>query len=391
LFDRRHKRDACAREGIEKNTLKRVGDDTDNNFNWMSELPIGAYPVTSEILIKLESNRKGVNDRTNKEIYGGNSLKPDEKNRGYFYSGDDSDIYPEFTGTEFEKKVKKLILDELAKEGSYGSINTYDGEIFTWGKGFAVKGNIAFEKVLSNVGIRIVEGAFWVLSTDGTWLKDIPGRDKNLYMASKYIASNTQLLSFFIELAEKKDYQKSIANAQYKVFEQGAGKFPSYVLNQDKSGYSSNWDDESVTVLSHLSHWCGYSWSTGERYKETNGQLSKILYIYIYNTVLGYPDTRSGEVIETNIYRWNNLFPLIDNLDKFGKTKGIGLTEIEQTWSSNIVEFEFKKDKEKKLRVIEKDTKNQLAETNCVLITKDSKYILLNKDATTIKYENFKD
>jgi hypothetical protein len=398
------KEDALTNHGwwINKNSLKRVGNDVANNFDWMTNVSVSDESMSKEILGNIIANRSGINDRTDKDIYGQNAMISIGK--GFFYLGKDTG-YPELSGTEFEKHLKKIILDELGKEGSYSSINTYDGEIFTWGKGFAISGslmdvfeNLTMDKsinaiqIFNNIGIQISEGTLKVLDSEGHWLKDVmPAKKKEDYKASNYIRSNKQLLSFFIEFAEKKDYQKSIVNAQYKVFTESAGKYPDYIVNKTKTGYDLNWSDESVTVLAHLSHWCGYSWSN-YTYKETNGDLSKILYKYVYNTAVLFPGTRYGAVLESNIYRWDGTnYYLLQRLSDFGIPKSIGLTTLEQTWSSHLIQTEFKTDKSKKLRALQNGTKNYISNPESVLIPKESGHLVLTKNSTTVTYGTFEE
>lgn len=383
---------------LPKSSLKRVDYDVANNFDWMKAVTVGTADVDKETLTKIQENRNGINDRTNADIYGSNRLRA--IGSGHMNLGQDKGT-PEFKGNDFEKKLKELIYDELKKEGTYSSINTYDDEIFTWGKGFSVKGMLMdvldellktngkdYEKIFGNVGIKIVDKHFWVVDKDGKWLKDLPPT----YDASKYIKSNTELLSFFIELAEKSDYYQDVINAQYnKGIASGAGSYPSYILNDSKSGYSDNWNNTSVTVLCHLSFWSGYGWHAGtERYKDTKGELDKILYKYLYNTIKNYPATRKGEVIESGIYRWNISYNVIERLKQFGNPESAGYTKLEENWSANKdIELEFKKDKLSKLRAVKKDETKYISNTECIIIPEDGKFIIITINAEVLTYETY--
>jgi TANFOR domain-containing protein len=398
------KEDNLANEGwwLPKSLLKATPEDESGNFNWMSQISL-TEPISATTLTQINSNRNGVNDRTNKDVYGSNRLK--ESGNGFFYVGSDKGS-PSITGsTPFEIVVKTEIYNEIGGEGSFGSINTYDKEIFTFGKGFAVTGglmsifeeiltNTSYQQIFANVGIKVVDKHLWVLNSNGTWLTDIPTKSKDQYKASEYIRDNEQLLSFFIELAEKEDYKQYIIDAQYKVFSNGTGKYPTYILNSDKSGYSDNWSHESVTVLCHLSHWCGFSWSAGtDRYKDTNGDLDKILYKYLYNTVVSYDGTRVGSPLETNIYRWNNSFNVLDRLRQFGNPKSAGLTKLENTWSNHNIDLNFMNDKNDKKRAVTKidDLNKYITNSETVLISRDNEFIVVTKDAAAITYENFEE
>jgi hypothetical protein len=131
-------------------------------------------------LANIIDNRNSVNDRTDKSIYGDDAMRPVTYNgrTGYMYKGEDK-AEPEITGeTEFEKEVKTEIYNEILSEGGFSAINAYDGEIITWGKGFAVNGqlmevfeliyendNIDFKQMYNNVGIKIVDDYLWVLDS----------------------------------------------------------------------------------------------------------------------------------------------------------------------------------------------------------------------------------
>ena len=55
-----------------------------------------------------------------------------------------------------EMEVKKLVWSELRTEGSLGSINTYDNQIVTWGKGFSFKGSVneVFDELFVNLEMQ---------------------------------------------------------------------------------------------------------------------------------------------------------------------------------------------------------------------------------------------
>lgn len=408
--------DADMNEGwwVHKSFFKRVGDDIDPTFNWMENVTADDN-INQESIASILNNRKGVNDRSDQDIYGkGKNLRlyiyTDEKGvkheKGFFYTSSDTGYPDNITGTDFEKDLKKKILDELAKEGSYGSINAYDGEIFTWGKGFAITGSLMdvfaklfenkdlnFEQIFTNVGIKVVDDALWVVNEKGEWLKDVPPK-KSDYFASAYIRGNKELMSFFIELAEKDGYRQAVMNAQYAVLQEGTGaaNYPSYIVNKDKTGYADSWNDGSATILAHLSHWCGYSWSQGtDRYKDTNGILSNILYKYIYNTLVYYSDVRDGEALQTNIYKWRTgKYQIFDRLEGFGITEPEALTTLNSTWSANLIELEFKNDKENVKRAVKQDADKYVTNSQSVLLKRQTGYTVMTPNATAITYGDFK-
>ena len=199
------------------------------------------------------------------------------------------------------------------------------------------------------------------------------------------------MLSFLSEIAEKKNYAQDVINAQYKVLSLKAGKYPTYIFNVDKTAYSGNWSHESVTVLAHLSHWCGYSWSEGtDRYKDTNGYLDKIIYKYTLNSLIQYPVLRL-ETLEKSIYVWKPSFYLLTKLNDFGNPKSAGLKKLESTWNDHTLDLSFNNDKLKQKRALKRDTKKYIANIDCVLVKKDDQYVVITKNAETILYEEFKE
>jgi hypothetical protein len=117
--------------------------DKDPSFDWMEDVDLDD-DISEEDLANIIENRNSVNDRTDKSIYGDDAMRSVTYNgrTGYMYKGEDK-AEPEISGeTEFEKEVKREIYNEIISEGGFSSVNTYDGEIFTWGKGFAINGQL---------------------------------------------------------------------------------------------------------------------------------------------------------------------------------------------------------------------------------------------------------
>ncbi|MBN1180883.1 MAG: hypothetical protein JXB49_01255, partial [Bacteroidales bacterium] len=391
---------------IHKDNLKRVGDDVSDNFDDLAKVSIVNGVVDSENLAKVLANRNSINDRTDSDIYSTN-LRWVTKNglSGYQYTGYD-DSQPTITeGTDFEKYVIGIMLKELQKEGSYSSINAYDGEIFTWGKGFSVKGKLMnlieallnmpnkdYAQIFTNVGILIVDNHFWVLDESGNWKKDNPPS----YEASNYIKTNTKLLSFFIELAQKEDYSVDVMTSQYNIVkDDGPLDFPSYILVNEKTAYADSWNDASVTVLCHLSHWLSacYGWhKSGNSYQDTKGDLAKVLYKYLYESVKGAKVLRKGEVIETNIYEWHLYYNVLDKFHEFGIPISIGETTLNETWNAHTLILILKNDTNGKLRAVcNVDGKQKyINNSESVLLEKDGKYLIVTNNANTIIYEDFK-
>ena len=385
---------------ILESSIKIIPSDNTENFDWMTDVTLNkGAQVSGEIVEQIIKNRNNVNDRTDREVFG-RSVRV-SAGGGQYYIGKTNGS-PNFSGTAFEKEVKKEIYNEIGKEGGVGAINTYDGEIFTWGKGFAVRGLLMdviqellntsdknYKQLFTNVGIVVVNKNFWIVDDSGSWTKD--NATSKSYKASEYIAASPQLLDFFMELAEKDSYTQDVLNTQVEVFtKKGAGKYPSYILNNTKTAYVDNWSHESVTVLAHLSHWAGYRWSEGtDRYKDTKGDLDKIIYKYLYNSAKKFSSLRIKSALTTGIYRWNTSFNVMDRLRQFGNPESAGLSKLNSTWSSHTIKISFTKDKNDVLRAKKSNETKHITNNNCVLIKKDAKYLIVTKDASAITYNPF--
>jgi hypothetical protein len=384
---------------VETSKLTRMPNELSTNFNWMTNVVISGSLVSTQTLNTIIKNREGINDRTDGEIYtSANKLKT--ISTGTYYEGKNL-AEPTIKGdTDFETQKLKLIYKELNVEGGFSSINTWDKEIFTWGKGLAAKGGKIstvildlfsikeknYEQIFSNVGIKIVNNNLSVLADDGTWKTDNPSSYTTMY-ASLYIKSNNKLLSFFIELTEKADYRVDIATKMWATIAEGIGKIPDYVFVTAKTGYAESWNDESITVLSHLSHWLpGQSWST-VNYSSTKGKLETIIYNYIYNTVKNTSATRSKTLL-TNIYVWNNSYKIIVKLEDFGTpNKGAGIKKVEEKWSTHEIELVFKVDTKSVERAFKKDNSEYITNSNVVIILRGTNSLILTKDQGILTFK----
>lgn len=380
------------------NLLKKPGDVSDN-FDWMDQVVYDdtITQVSKDQLALILKNRKKINDRTDKKTYGkggqGNKTL-DPTGKGYVYYGKDvAQPNPSGNKDDIEYKIKEIIRKELMKEGGYSAINTYDNEKFTWGKGFAITGQVyqvfeelfkssGYKQLFKNVGMIIVNNKLSIINDQGAILTGSAAENE--------LRVNTQLLSFFIELAEKGKYAKDVATAQSNVFSKNAGKIPAYVMDKEKNDFADSWNKSSVSLLAHLSHWIpGKGWKNLD-YSGTKGKLDKVLYKFIYTTVSTNKPTRKKQLSGSS-YEWNNTFALLKILGKSGDPKGIGLTTINEKWTDHTIALEFKKDTGGTLRAVKKGDTKYVSNSECVLIHEGAgNYLVLTKNAEAISYEPFK-
>ena len=249
--------------------------------------------------------------------------------KGYSYGGSQE-------GKPSSSKANKAQMaawQELAGEGGYESINTWDGEVFTWGKGFAAGGQLpaVLEKLLAdsgikqkfnNVGITQIEKVIYVVDTStGNILKGTAGY--------KHIAATSKLLHFFIELGENKKDRQKIIDAQYDVVMSKAGKIPDYVIDAKANKYKGGWNDNAVKLASHLSHWLpAGGWNNGNAfYKSSDGDILKIVQAFCL-TLQKITDIVN---LKSERYIWEELkYTAVFHLEHKNTAGGIGMKAVKQ-------------------------------------------------------------
>ncbi|MFN8395962.1 MAG: hypothetical protein U0176_15100 [Bacteroidia bacterium] len=332
-----------------KYVLKAAKDRADN-FGWMGNTTWNSTVETADAdtIKQIQSNRTGVNDRTSKDVYGKRNLGA-VKGGGYMYSDSSRDITLEVEGnSEIEKKVNQVIYNELMKEGSWSSMNTYDGEIFTWGRGFASTGSLSvvlkelfkinpnYLSIFRQVGVDVVDGKLRVMDDAGKVLVD--DSKKKGMDASRYIQKSVQLQSFFIELGEKKEFREDIARAQYRAIMMTAGKWPAYIVDKAAGTFAGEWNESTVGMMAHLGHWLpAAGWGTTD-YSDTNGNMLSVIYKYILKT--GEKAPSIGKKYEGGTFAWGAGYKIFDKLAHFGNPKGQAKTVFDAAYPTS----DFNKD-----------------------------------------------
>lgn len=182
---------------------------------------------------------------------------------GYFYGGKDPATPKKKTALENKKdrtdaeRVSLIIAKELQGEGGYSSINSYDNQKFTWGRGFSALG--ALPKVLKTVfadaklsatflsyGIRYTT-EFEIVNTQSQGIAT--GAE-----ALNELSKNRSLLGVFVHVAEDTSAEpgsdspaQKVADAQWDQLEAGPLHAPDFV---------HAWkEDRLVAFVAHLVHW----------------------------------------------------------------------------------------------------------------------------------------
>lgn len=342
--------DSCTSLGwVNAKEVRKAPQDRTDNFDWMTDVTKwdgSMDKVDADTLNTIKENRSGINDRTDKDTFRKNLRKTSGMRGGHIYSDRSNEVKVKVDGTGIEKKINEIIYKELMSEGSWSSINTYDGEIFTWGRGFAATGQLGqvfkelfkinpkYQEMFRNVGIDFVDNRLRVLDNAGKL--HIDKSKKKGMDASEAIRADTQLQSFFIELAEKKDFRDDVAKAQYRVVMKNAGKWPDYIADKAKNAYADSWNKDSIEMIAHLSHWIpAGSWKSVS-YKDTKGDILKVMWKYFDQAITRAPSIRRDYAHD--VRAWKPGLPV-------HKKIGPGKKKFAATWPSGTYrkELVFKK------------------------------------------------
>jgi hypothetical protein len=155
--------------------------------------------------------------------------------------------------------AKRLVWDEVRKEGGLDSINTYDSEIVTWGKGFSAKSGSmnevlldmfqsdpAAEQMLMGAGIALDANTWYVVDTSTGWVE--VGND-----ALRLLQLDRSLLQIFVRLGSDPDHASHALEAQWAwVKRHAAGDVPQFAWS---------WSPDAIKLVAHLMQWMpGSNW-----------------------------------------------------------------------------------------------------------------------------------
>ncbi|MEV4316264.1 hypothetical protein [Actinocrispum sp. NPDC049592] len=172
-------------------------------------------------------------------------------------------------------KARKVAFKELGHEGTVDSINTYDDQILTWGKGFSGKSGsmnevlmIMFEQdpearaVLLRAGIDCGRNSWRVVNTDTGMIET----DDN---ALRLMQFDKKLLGVFVTLGRDPEHQQHALDAQWAAMEKHAAHIPEYAYD---------WPESSIALAAHLAHWSpAFGWGTHPKsFEKTGGDLVEI-------------------------------------------------------------------------------------------------------------------
>jgi hypothetical protein len=191
-------------------------------------------------------------------------------------------------------KARRVAFKELGHEGTVDSINTYDDQIVTWGKGFSAKSGSMNEvleimftsdpearHMLLRAGIDL-DAKTWRIVNEETGMIET-GND-----ALRLMQFDTRLLSVFVALGRDPKHQQHALDAQWAAMEKGAAKVPEYAYD---------WPESAIALAAHLAHWSpAFGWGYHpEAFAQANGDLVEVVKAWArlsrsnpkYSTILG--------------------------------------------------------------------------------------------------------
>ena len=157
--------------------------------------------------------------------------------------------------------LRRVVWEELKKEGGESSLNTWDIAVFTWGKGFAATGGLfpLLDKVFADPGISdyfLLRGVSYTPGTSKDGLRVVESASGKVDAGAGALSAIQQdktIGAIFSSAAEDPKMGQAITDAQWSTVVQPgkAATFPKFVSADD-----SPWTDDSVIqVCAHIVHW----------------------------------------------------------------------------------------------------------------------------------------
>jgi len=344
--------------GKQKTTTQKG---TSTSLNWLKYIKQGKV-IDKNLLKSIESARKKIPNHSKK-------LMPTSVGfGGHVYYGTPKQGKPDPIPTSLKgsssikDKAQKAVWKELEKEGGTSSINTYDDQIFTWGRGFSGKtflkgilqdllsSNASIKEKFTSVGVGVdANNNIMVVDTKSG---NITSGNAALYL----IRSDTRLMSFFIEVGENKSTKQASADAQWKVISKNAGNIPDFVYDAKTNKYKDKWSDDAVALCAHFEHWLpAGGWRVfRSSYERTKGDLLEI--IKVFSSLIGespYAQHIVGKNQKSGTYlACGGTFPFINYIIKFANGKGFSVLQSKWTLVKGNIQEALKNNKNQGLLFI---------------------------------------
>ncbi|HEX9094881.1 MAG TPA: D-alanyl-D-alanine carboxypeptidase family protein [Candidatus Dormibacteraeota bacterium] len=175
-------------------------------------------------------------------------------------------------------RARKLVWDEVRKEGGLDSLNTYDSEIVTWGKGFSAKSHSMNDVLLTmfksdpEAKAMLLQAGIALTANDWMVVNGESGAIETGDNALRLLQFDRQLLSVFITLGSDPKHSAHALEAQWAWIRKRTANVPEYAYD---------WPADSIQLMAHLSQWMpALRWGSVD-YKATGGEIYQIILVYL--------------------------------------------------------------------------------------------------------------
>jgi murein DD-endopeptidase MepM/ murein hydrolase activator NlpD len=261
--------------------------------SWRAVLQAGG-DAADELIENVERNREALEAIQKVE----DSQKDYKGTTGFMYLPKQSQAEKDFSAGKSGKSsdgttttAADIVWEEIASEGSANSINTYDGQGMTWGRGFAGGGMLGdlivrfcnsvpgMRAKFNAIGIDVEDSVIYTLDTENR--KVVKGKD-----GLHALKDDAKIASFFVNQGNA--HPEALVKAQYDQAanaKRGAANVPEW---------AAGWDKAMLQFVGHCAHWLSsaFRWDI---WKDTNGDPAQILKVYA--TVL-YKNFKPSLIIE---------------------------------------------------------------------------------------------
>jgi hypothetical protein len=232
-------------------------------------------PDQKELVDKIRANRDAiaVNPKLRMTTY-------KKVNKGMVYGdsqGNENLTPSSLQGAAPDKKTRarQIAFKELGTEGKVNSINTYDDQIVTWGKGFSARSGSLNEVFmilfrdhpelrmeLLRAGMDCTRKNWFVVNTD-------TGMIETGDNALRLMQFDEEMLTALINLGSGGEREQYAIDAQWEAMEARAAKVPEYAYD---------WSESAIALCAHLAHWTpAFGWGVHPKtYSSANGDLVEI-------------------------------------------------------------------------------------------------------------------
>jgi hypothetical protein len=156
-----------------------------------------------------------------------------------------------------KKRAEQYVWEELRHEGSSASINAYDPQMVTWGRGLGGKGYLppAMEELFKDSEIASQFLRMGVCYRGG-WLvvNTLTGAVETGANALAIMQTDPHILAAMIDIGEKQENKQKIADAQWT----GIRAAKTSLIPFDEA---LDWPKEIIQWMAHINHWGpAYGW-----------------------------------------------------------------------------------------------------------------------------------